>query len=271
MATDTNKLNIKHGPLGFSDQLIRRVRVGPITFRRLCLLVVLALWEVIPHLSILPPATIASLSDTVWALVTNFQTFMSALAVTGWELAFALLVAYVLGSICGVLLGTVGWLKDAILPLVSSIYAVPLVVIYPLLTVWVGIGVESKVIFGTIYGVFPMLLATAAGVQTVDRQLLLAARSMGASRLQLLIAVVIPGAIPSIISGLRLGGAMCAIGVVVAEMMASTSGIGFLITQDRTMFNTPGVYAGILLVLVLVGVLDYIIRLVERRFAYLKT
>jgi NitT/TauT family transport system permease protein/taurine transport system permease protein len=112
-----------------------------------------------------------------------------------------------------------------------------------------------------------MLLATAAGAQTVDRSLLLAARSMGATRRQLMWQVVLPAAIPSVLSGIRLGGAMTAIGVIVAEMMAATAGIGFLITQNRTMFNTAEVYFGVFLVLVLAGTLDWLVRVLERRAA----
>ena len=128
-----------------------------------------------------------------------------------------------------------------------------------------GIGPQSKVIFGAIYGFFPMLLATAAGIQTVDKSYLLAARSMGATRVQLMVQILLPASLPAVMSGLRIGSAMTAIGVVVAEMMASTAGIGFLITQNRTMFNTADVYFGVFLVLVLAGSLDFVIRAIEKR------
>jgi NitT/TauT family transport system permease protein/taurine transport system permease protein len=79
--------------------------------------------------------------------------------------------------------------------------------------------------------------------------------------------VLLPAALPAIISGLRIGGALTTIGVVVAEMLAATDGIGFLITQNRTMFRTPEVYFGILLVLLLAGTLDTLIGRLERRAA----
>jgi NitT/TauT family transport system permease protein/taurine transport system permease protein len=99
----------------------------------------------------------------------------------------------------------------------------------------------------------------------VDRRLVLMARANGASRRQMATEVIIPAALPAVVSGLRIGGALTTIGVVVAEMLAATDGIGFLITQNRTMFRTPEVYFGILLVLVLAGVLDTIIGRIERR------
>jgi NitT/TauT family transport system permease protein len=151
-----------------------------------------------------------------------------------------------------------------LLPLVSSFYAVPLVILYPLLTAWIGIGIESKIVFGALYGIFPMVLATAAGVRTVDRQLVTVARSMGAKPMQLVRHVLVPAAVPSVLSGMRLGSAMTAIGVVVAEMMAATAGIGFVITQNRTLFNTANVYFGVLLVLVLAVVLDHLVNSLQR-------
>jgi NitT/TauT family transport system permease protein/taurine transport system permease protein len=76
--------------------------------------------------------------------------------------------------------------------------------------------------------------------------------------------VLVPAAVPSVLSGMRLGSAMTAIGVVVAEMMAATAGIGFVITQNRTMFNTPNVYFGVLLVLMLAILLDQLVNACQR-------
>lgn len=240
---------------------------GPVAVRSLCLAVILILWEVAPRLGWVPPVMLAPLSKTIMAGVLDFGTFFKALMYTVGELFLALGIAVSLGGIGGLLLGGIRALREAALPLFSSAYAIPLVVVYPLFTAWTGIGPESKVLFGGVYGFFPMLLATAAGLQTVDRGLLLAARSMGATRQQTLLQVFLPAAIPSVLSGLRLGVAMTAIGVIVAEMMAATEGIGFLITQNRTMFNTAEVYFGVFLVLILAGSLDWCVRALERRAA----
>jgi NitT/TauT family transport system permease protein/taurine transport system permease protein len=210
---------------------------------------------------------LAPFSATLIVGVSNFGIFAEHLLITFTELALGLLIAYGAGGVLGLLLGSIRPFRQILLPLVSSAYAVPFVIIYPVLTAWFGIGSGSKVWFGGIYGLFPMVLATAAGVQTVDRQLVLAARSMGATGRQIVLQVMVPSALPAILSGLRLGGALVAIGVVVAEMMASTGGIGFLINRYRTMFMTEEVYFGILLVLVMAGTLDWIIGYIERRTA----
>lgn len=238
---------------------------GPLTLRFICLAAILAFWEIGPRLGWVPPVMLAPLSATIKAGYVNAQEFANNLLYTVTELALALLLAVVLGGIGGLLLGGIKALRQTLLPIVSSIYAIPLVILYPVLSAWIGIGAESKVVFGAIYGVFPMMLATAAGIQTVDYGVILAARSMGANRMQLMSQVLMPAALPSLLSGIRLGSAMTAIGVVVAEMMGSTAGIGFSITQNRTMFNTAEVYFGVFLVLVLAGSLDWIVYVFEKR------
>ena len=241
--------------------------IGPAMLRMIFLAAVLILWEIAPRLEWVPPVMLAPLSKTIMAGVLDFGVFFEALVYTVGELLLALAIAVSLGGVGGLLLGGLRVLRETVLPIFSSTYAIPLVIVYPVFTAWVGIGPESKVLFGGIYGLFPMLLATAAGVQTVDRGLLLAARSMGATWSQSMWQVLLPAAIPSVLSGVRLGVAMTAIGVIVAEMMASTAGIGFLITQNRTMFNTAEVYFGVFLVLVLAGSLDWCVRWLERRAA----
>ena len=171
-------------------------------------------WEMAPRLGLVPPIILASLSETLAVPFTQFSTFGPALVVTLSEIVGALAIAYVGGGVIGIIVGSSRVLRVTALPLISSVYAIPFVVIYPILTAWLGIGTASKVWFGGIYGFFPMALASAAGVQTVDSRYVMAARAMGASRFQLLTQIYVPAALPSIVSGLRLGGALVTIGVV---------------------------------------------------------
>ncbi|MDR5761102.1 ABC transporter permease [Caballeronia sp. LZ035] len=257
----------KHAPAAAeaaAERAPRRPALSASALRLVCIVLLLVFWELAPRLGWVPEVMLAPLSSTLVAGFDNGPMFALNLASTVAEMAAALAIVFVVGGACGLLLGSVAALRDTLLPLASSLYAVPLVILYPLLTAWIGIGMESKIVFGAVYGFFPMLLATAAGVRTVDRQLLVAARSMGARRMQLVRHVMLPAAVPSVLSGMRLGSAMTAIGVVVAEMMAATSGIGFVITQNRTLFNTPNVYFGVLLVLVLAVALDQLVNFLQR-------
>jgi NitT/TauT family transport system permease protein/taurine transport system permease protein len=132
-------------------------------------------------------------------------------------------------------------------------------------TAWFGIGSESKIVFAGVYGFFPVMLSTAAGIRTIDEQYLLAARSMGASLPQLIVRVIIPASIPTVLAGLRLGGALTIIGVVVSEMLTSANGIGYLVTKNRTTLDSPRVFAAIIVILTLSVVYDIAVRFIERR------
>jgi len=133
--------------------------------------------------------------------------------------------------------------------------------------VWLGLGPPSKIAFASLIGFFPAALSTAAGIQTIDPQLVLAARSMGATTWQRLTRVRVPAAIPTVLSGLRLGGALTIVGVVVSEMLVASQGIGYLISFYRQSLDGPHIYAGILLVLLLAVGFDGIVQVLERRSA----
>lgn len=94
------------------------------------------------------------------------------------------------------------------------------------------------------------MLSTAAGLRTIDPQFLLAARSMGATLSQQVVRVIIPASVPTVSAGLRLGGALAIIGVVVSEMLTASAGVGYLVTLNRTILDSPRVFAAILTILV---------------------
>lgn len=240
-------------------------RPSPQTVRRLIGLGLLVLWEAVPRLGLLPELFVPPLSKTLAVLWLDRSIYGAALLVTLYEVAVAMLIACGVGILVGAVVGGVATLRNLLLPVFSSLYAVPIVILYPIFTAWFGIGSESKIAFAGVYGFFPVMLSTAAGIRTIDEQYLLAARSMGATLPQLIARVIIPASIPTVLAGLRLGGALTIIGVVVSEMLTSASGIGYLVTMNRTILDSPRVFAAIIVVLTLSVVFDMIVRAVERR------
>src|SRR5215472_7364966 len=116
------------------------------------------------------------------------------------------------GILVGGLVGGIAYLRDLLLPVFSSLYAVPIVGLYPIFTAWLGIGSQSKIVFAGVYGFFPVMLSTAAGIRTIDPQFMLVARAVGATIGQRITRVMIPASIPTVLAGLRLGGALTIIG-----------------------------------------------------------
>jgi NitT/TauT family transport system permease protein/taurine transport system permease protein len=224
------------------------------------------LWELIPRTGVLPELFLPSLSSTLKVLWQDGRIYGHALVVTLYEVAAAMAIACGGGILAGAAVGGLARLRILLLPVVSSLYAVPIVILYPVFTAWFGVGSESKIAFAGIYAFFPVMLSTAAGIQTIDPQFLLAARSMGATLPQQIARVIIPASLPTVFAGLRLGGALAIIGVVVSEMLTAAAGIGYLVTLNRTILDSPRVFAAILLILLLSIAYYLLSRAIERRF-----
>jgi NitT/TauT family transport system permease protein len=240
-------------------------RPSPATVRWLILAALLALWEIVPMTGVLPELFLPALSKTLSVLYIDRYVYWVALLVTLYEVALSMLIACGLGILVGAVVGGLATLRNLLLPIFSSLYAVPIVILYPVFTAWFGIGSESKIAFAGIYGFFPVMLSTAAGIRTIDPQFLLAARSMGATLPQLITRVIIPASVPTVFAGLRLGGALTIIGVVVSEMLTASAGIGYLVTLNRTILDSPRVFAAILAILVLSIAYYMMARAIESR------
>ena len=240
-------------------------RPSPAVVRSMILITLLVLWELVPQTGLLPELFLPPLSKTLTVLWADRVEYAANLMVTLYEVGVAMVIACGAGILIGALVGGVAMLRNLMLPVFSSLYAVPIVILYPIFTAWFGIGSESKIAFAGLYGFFPVMLSTAAGIRTIDPQYLLAARSMGATLPQQITRVIIPASIPTVLAGLRLGGALTIIGVVVSEMLTASAGIGYLVTRYRTILDSAHVFAGILMILLLSILFDLLARWVERR------
>ena len=177
------------------------------------------------------------------------------------------LIAAVIGVLLGLLLATNHTMRDYLAPWVSFLYAVPLVAIAPLFIVAFGIGPTSKIVVIFLVSVFIILVNTEVGVLSTPPELIEAARSFGASRMQIFRKVLLPAALPFIIAGLRLGMARGLVGVVVAELFGAKAGLGFLILASAQVFDTASLFVGVL-VLAVGGYLGVeLLKLVEKRMA----
>lgn len=246
-------------------------RPKPTTIRRSALVALLAAWELVPKTGLLPELFLPALSSTLAVLYQDRWIYSHALLITLYEVALAMVIACGGGIFAGAVVGGLARVRNLLLPVVSSLYAVPIVILYPVFTAWFGVGSESKIAFAGIYAFFPVMLSTAAGIQTIDPQFILAARSMGATLPQQITRVIIPASVPTVFAGLRLGGALAIIGVVVSEMLTAAAGIGYLVTLNRTILDSPRVFAAILMILILSVAYYMLARAIERRMVVWQT
>jgi len=241
----------------------RRIRLGQAAL----LLVILAAWEALPRAGVVPKLFVPPLSEALGALVKDRDEYLSQLPVTVLEILAAYAIACGGGVVLGMLIASSARARRMALPVLRSAYAVPLVVLYPVMMVWFGIGVGSKIGFAAIFAFVPTLLTTVAGVAALNPQLVETGRAYGASRWQQILYIQIPASLPTVVAALRLGGALVIVGVIVAEMLGAVGGVGFLITRYRTLLNSPGVYGGIILVLLITGGHEALLRRLEQRIA----
>ena len=184
---------------------------------------------------------------------------------TNFAIGFAL--AAVAGTVLGLLMGASRLVETLLGPYVWALYAMPRIALLPLLILWLGFGAESKILLIFLSAVMPILITSMDGVKTVDQSLLRAARVFGASRTQMYTRVVLPFTLPFIMTGLRQGVGRGLIAMVVAEMFGSGRGIGFMIARSAAQLDAAGMFAIlILLVVVSVGVV-YVMTALERRVA----
>ena len=178
-------------------------------------------------------------------------------------------LGFATGATLGVGLGlAAGYLRpvrDLIEPLVELLRPIPPLAVLPLFIVWVGIGEPSKVGFITYATFFPIFLTTVTGVRQIDPLLLRAAESLGARGARLFVRVILPAALPDILTGLRLGVALAFFVIVISEFIGAEQGLGYLINDGRNFFLVPQMLGAA----VVLGLLGYagngLVRWVERR------
>ena len=144
--------------------------------------------------------------------------------------------------------------------------ATPRVALLPLVIIWLGIGILSKVGIIFLGAVFPMLINARDGVKTTPLNLINAARSFGASEWQVFKSVVFPSTLPFLLTGLRIAVGRALVGVLVGELYAATAGIGFMITVAGATFQTDKVFVGVLIFAISGIVLTEILDRIEHRF-----
>lgn len=231
-------------------------------------LVLLAVWEILTALSVEPAILLPGPADVASAFHSMFSSseIWTDLRVSGEEFLYGYLLAAAVGIVFGILIGwysRVGYMLD---PLVNFMYAVPRVALTPLLIIWLGIGLTSKIALVFLVAVFPVLINTSSGVRNLDPQLLRTARCFGAGDLQIFRTVALPASVPFILSGLRLAVGQSIIGVFVAELVGAQHGIGQLMTNAGDQFQTSTVFVGLIIFAVAGVVFTAVVRAVERHF-----
>ena len=230
-------------------------------------LLLLLLWEALAHAGLLPPETLAAPSSVV-------VTFAKMIA--SGELPSNLLVSLArasaglaIGIVAGVALGLAAGLSRSgeafVDPLMQIKRTIPALALTPLFIVWFGIGETPKIVLIAFATLFPIYLNLYQGIRGADLRLIEAARTFGLSQRQLIAHVILPAALPSLLTGLRFALSISLLMLVVAEQINATAGIGFLITTAREFMRTDVIVVCLLVYAILGLTADAGVRAVERR------
>lgn len=220
----------------------------------------LLLWEYasdrwVPKLMVSKPSDIGR---TIWQWLSD-GTFATNLWVTIQATTGGFLLGTSAGMLLGFLTGSIRRVGEVLQPIVTAFYTLPRLALAPLFLLWFGLGMEFRIMFSATIVFFLVYYNTYFGVREVSRELVSAVRIMGANHLQVATRVIIPSALVWVAAGLKISVPYSLVGVVVAEMLASDQGMGFLLARGASQFSAAQTFAAIAGLLVVALIVDYII------------
>jgi NitT/TauT family transport system permease protein len=227
----------------------------------------LLIWEIAANSGLIKTILISSPSRIWKAAQWLFANgFLNDIRVSSTEFCLGFSLAILLGVPMGIALGWYRRLYAFFDPFISALYATPRVALLPLLILWFGIGIKSKIAVVFLGSIFPVLVNTITGIKTLDPILLKCARAFGASDRQIFTTLAIPSSVPFMIAGMRLAVGRGLVGVVVGELIASTAGVGHMMSIAGATFQTDKLFVGIILLASAGYFLTELLKALERHF-----
>jgi len=207
-----------------------------------------------------------------WATLLNaielvrLDWFEPHVAATARALAISFAISAAGGVALGLLLGFHRFSGDVAAPILTSLYTVPKITLYPVLLLVFGLGLPAKIAFGVIHGIIPVMLFAMGAVRHINPVYVRTARVMRLSPWQLGWTVLLPAVLPEVMTGLRVGFALTLLGVIIGEMFASQHGLGFMIVNGINVHDVKTMTAVILLLVCFSAGTNLLLLWVERRF-----
>jgi len=257
-STDEDLPASTHVGMGGKTVLRALVRYVP-------LMLLFVVWEIISRSSasmalLLPaPSAVVKAGIELAAEGTLQMDILASLQRVGVAMAFAALIGFPLGAALGGM-RTFAWLFE---PIVNFFRPIPPLAWIPLSIIWFGITDAQNEFIIFLAAFFPIVLSTMEGVRDIDQQLIRAARTLGASRTAIVCTVILPGALNSMFVGFRVGIGIAWMALVAGELVAATSGLGFLISQGRLLYRSDEIVVGMVVIGFIGLMLDGLVRLMQ--------
>jgi NitT/TauT family transport system permease protein len=260
------KTEIHDGDIGSDSRLATISTPVMAAFQLAFGLLLLIIWQVASGW-VLDPFFISSPVDVMarlWAWTRD-----GSILVNTWATLYATFLGFAIGAVLGVVggiwLGLSPFLSRLLSPYIWAFNALPKVALAPLLILWFGLGIQSKVALSAVLVVFLVFVNTFSGVREVDQDLIDGVRLMKAKRHQILMKVILPSATSWIFVGLKSALPYALIGVIIGEMIASNKGLGYLVQRAGSEFDTAGVFAALAVIALIAVVLNEFVQAVQTR------
>ena len=245
-----------------------------IIMTRLALLaLVLAAWELLPRHQIVNPLLLPPLGDVLSMLgkLLLQSRVHEAIGVTAAEVVVAFLIAVPLGAVLGVAIAESDYLGEVFRPMLFYVFSIPKSIFLPMFILAFGITFAQKVAYTAFTTTFVVLISAATAVESVKQDYILVARSYGATRAQILMRVYVPSMMPLLLEALRISMIFNFTGVMIAEMYASRTGIGHMISGWGENFQMPELFAGVILLSTVAVLFNETVRYFETRCSAWRT
>jgi NitT/TauT family transport system permease protein len=227
-------------------------------------LLILAIWVLLCWLGNLPTVVLPTPDKVLYAFINRFHLLMTEGWVTLKETLYGFVLAVALGIPMAVALANSRPLNLTFYPLLIGLQSVPKVAVAPIILVWLGTGIESKLAIVWLVAFFPIIVDTTAGLRSTPRELLELAHSLRATPMQVFLKVQFPAALPFVITGAKVAITLAVIGAVIGEFIGSSEGLGYLLLSATSQLDTPLAFAA-LFALSFMGVFVYLlVELAER-------
>jgi ABC-type nitrate/sulfonate/bicarbonate transport system permease component len=234
------------------------------------ILIVLILWQLCTAIGVVDVSFSSNPTRIISAEGKLFGSgdIFPALGATGVELLWGLGITFVLGIPIGLVLGRSEVLHDMTEPMVNILYSVPYVMFLPIIIFWFGIDNTSRVLVIVWAAILPLIINITAGVRNLDNDYSRVATVFCTPRLKFFYAVALPATLPYILAGVRLAVGRALVGAIVAELFLASQGLGYFVQTQTSNFDMDSAMAGIVILAVVALVLNWGVRLIERRFTH---
>ena len=222
-------------------------------------LIILIFWQLICIILSLPPFILPTPYLVGLSLIENYYEILNHTQTTLLEIILSLIFGILIGTMFAILVSTSNSLKRWLMPILLSSQAIPVFALAPILVLWLGYGISSKIVIGTIIVFFPIASNFSDAINNIPKQYLHAGETLGLSKIQILYLLKLPIALPGLFSGIRVGACFAPIGAVVGEWIGGSEGLGSYMIYSNARLQIDNMFAALIVLIIITITLYHLI------------